>query len=154
MPLMVTIQPWVFITMYWSKQYDFNLVRHPTPKNEFFLILGKNKFSYSEKTINRKKGPWAGFELGTPTTEKISEYWCSKPFGYDPAWIHSLEWQPSHTPVIVFWLFGGIYLGFSACLLWFMLVFWLPISIYNLFLLGMAQLCVSKKLEKLFRNPG
>ena len=36
MPLMVTIQPWVFINICRSRQYDFNLVRHPTPKNEKF----------------------------------------------------------------------------------------------------------------------
>ena len=32
LPLMVTIQPWVFITKCWSRQYDFKLVRHPTPE--------------------------------------------------------------------------------------------------------------------------
>ena len=32
MPLMVTIQPWLFITTSWSRQYDFNLVCHPTWK--------------------------------------------------------------------------------------------------------------------------
>ena len=26
---MVTIQPWIFITTCWSRQYDFNLVCHP-----------------------------------------------------------------------------------------------------------------------------
>ena len=38
---MVTIQPWICITMCWSRQYDFNLVRHPTLKNEFFLFSKK-----------------------------------------------------------------------------------------------------------------
>ena len=55
MPLMVTIQPWVFVTTCWSSQYDFNLVHHPTPQKIFF--------SYSEKTHLQ-----AGFEPRTLTT--------------------------------------------------------------------------------------
>ena len=45
MPLMVTIQPWVFIAMCWNRQFDFNIVCHPT----------------------WKKHPQAGFEPRTPT---------------------------------------------------------------------------------------
>ena len=55
MPLMVTIQPWVFIITCWSRQRDFNLVHHPTPEKWFF-------FYYSEKRY-----PQAGFEPRTPT---------------------------------------------------------------------------------------
>ena len=43
MPLMVTIQQWVFITTCRSRQYDFNLVHHPTPEKQIF--------SYSEKNV-------------------------------------------------------------------------------------------------------
>ena len=60
-----------------------------------------------------------------------------------------LKWQPCHFPVMVFWLLWAIYLGFSQYLLWFMLVFLTPISIYNSFLLVMAQLCVSTNLESI-----
>ena len=52
---MVAIQPWVFITTCWSRQYDFNLVCHPTPKIQFFFLF-------------RKKCPQAGFKPKTPTT--------------------------------------------------------------------------------------
>ena len=54
MPLMVTIRAWVFITICWRRQYDFNLVHHQTPEKWFF--------SYSEKKHHQ-----AGFEPGTPT---------------------------------------------------------------------------------------
>ena len=63
--------------------------------------------------------------------------------------VHFLKWQPCHFPVMVFWLLWAIYLGFSQCLLWFLLVFLFPISINNLFLLGMAQLWVSTNLESI-----
>ena len=43
MPFMVTIQPWVFITTCWSRQYDFNLVHHPTPENEIFFLFRTKK---------------------------------------------------------------------------------------------------------------
>ena len=55
MPLMITIQPWVFITTCWSRQYDFNLVHHPTPEKQFFFLF-------------TKKRPQAGFEPRTSTT--------------------------------------------------------------------------------------
>ena len=60
MPLMVTIQPWVFITTCLSRQYDLN-----SRKTNFFLF--------------RKKCPQAGFEPGTPTInpEHIHPLDCS-----------------------------------------------------------------------------
>ena len=51
---MVKIQPWVFITMCWSRQYDFNLVRHPTPKKWIFH-------------------PQAGFKPGSPQPQSKSD---------------------------------------------------------------------------------
>ena len=61
-----------------------------------------------------------------------------------------LKWQPCHFPVMVFWLLWAIYLGFSQCVILFMLVLLSHISIYNNFLVGMAQLCVSTNLECIY----
>ena len=72
MPLMVTIQPWVFITTCWSRQYDFNLVHHPTPE--------KRIISFSEKNVHQ-----VGFEPGTPTTNP--ERTRSRPLGYGPTYV-------------------------------------------------------------------
>ena len=63
MPLMVTIQPWVFILSHSlvlsdvlnNPQYDFNLVHHPTPEKWIFFLF-------------RKKHPHVGFEPWIPTT--------------------------------------------------------------------------------------
>ena len=52
-----------------------------------------------------------------------------------------LKWQPCHFPVMIFWLLWAIYLGFSQCLLLFMLVLLSPISSFNIFLLEMVQHC-------------
>ena len=41
MPIMVTIQPWVFNTRGCSRQYDFNLVHHPTREKQNFSYLEK-----------------------------------------------------------------------------------------------------------------
>ena len=60
------------------------------------------------------------------------------------------EYLPYNFPVMVFWLLWAIYLGFSQCLFLFMLVFSYPLSMYNLFLLGMAQFCVSTILESIY----
>ena len=46
-----------FITMCCSIQFDFNLVRNPTPEKQFSFLF-----------LFRKKHPQAGFELGSPTT--------------------------------------------------------------------------------------
>ena len=51
-----------------------------------------------------------------------------------------LEWQPCHSPVMVFCSSRGIYLGFSQCQLWGRLVFLSPISNYFKMVLEMAQL--------------
>ena len=60
-------------------------------------------------------------------------------------------WNVSHAiSLMVFWFLWAIYLGLSQCLLWFVLVFLSPISIYILCLLGMAQLCFSKNLISIF----
>ena len=54
MPLWVTIQPWVFITMCWSRQYGFNLVCYPR-------LMKNQKIENWKSKI--EKSP--GFELGT-----------------------------------------------------------------------------------------
>ena len=45
-------------------------------------------------------------------------------------WSSFLEWQPCNSPLMVFYLFRAIYLGFSQCSLWIMPVFLCPISMY------------------------
>ena len=65
---MVTIQPWVFITASWSRQYDFNLVHHPTSEHIFFF---------------RKKSPGGIWTLD-PDLESRT-YSHSRPLGYGPA---------------------------------------------------------------------
>ena len=53
-----------------------------------------------------------------------------------------LEWQPCHSPVMVFCSSRAIYLGFFQCPLWVKLVFLSPISNYFKMGLGMAQLYI------------
>ena len=45
-------------------------------------------------------------------------------------WSSFLEWQPCNSPLMVFYLFRAIYLGFSQCSIWIMPVFLCPISMY------------------------
>ena len=85
--LFTNIFPWVFITMCWSRQYDFNLVHHPTPKNEF---------SYSEK-----KSP-GGIRTQDPDHRmEKSENRCSKSLDDDPAYFSCLSLSVSYYCVCV-----------------------------------------------------
>ena len=87
------------------------------------------------ETTNRPKLQCATNEYADPLINKLEEiFFCIQRFST------FLEWQPCHSPVILFCSSRWIYQGFSQRQLWGTLVFLSPISNYFKMAWEMAQL--------------